>query len=712
MFKGRISRVFDLEPEERGSSANARGSSGQLCLPTLDERVTLYLRAVYGKSDFTREEYSEARKLILNAMAADFAAKSGISLSQEGPETLKPEPGDNPGKLVAISASLPTLLEGERKYDAERPSSPAFLQDLAASHPGAAKRSLNPVASNRSLACALVRDGSVLTREEGEVVPIRRSSAVYRRRRFAFTSAAAAACVAIFLVTLPVVWVVDRNSAGSQVAVQSSPSQQSDPVALAPPTHGAVAGVGASRPPEIAPVDQNSAGSQVAFQSSSLRQNAGGSQVVLQSSPSLGNRLVDVSARTLAAVAAPLTMPPRSMLPPTPLEAFRSGTQALRQGKTDQAVVELEYAAEQGVPGAIWKLGRMYADGDGVKMNKARAYDYFRRLTTMHADDGSSAPNARFLANAFVTLGLYHLDGIPGTLKADPNVAREMFRYAASYFADPEAQYYLGRLFLLGKGAPKDAIQAARWLRLSANKGDHRAQALLGGMLFNGEQVSRQASLGLFWLIVAKDAAGPDEGWITDMYSSAVAQASESERALAHKYLEDWLKNRRETVAAVAPVAPTVAAMAAAPVAPAAPPVAAVAPAAPVIPVARAPLGAVAVSVRPNDITQAPPLLIWNVVRRGLHLLAQGQITDARQLVLKEAQGAEIDAAVALFLGTSYDPVELEQLQSATASPNVVPDSFANIAMARSWYQKAKDLGSIEAERRLASLANRESQLR
>src|SRR4051812_25186885 len=78
MFKGRISRVFDLEPEEKGSSANARGSSGQLCLPTLDERVTLYLRAVYGKSDFTRQEYSEARKLILNAMAADFAAKSGV----------------------------------------------------------------------------------------------------------------------------------------------------------------------------------------------------------------------------------------------------------------------------------------------------------------------------------------------------------------------------------------------------------------------------------------------------------------------------------------------------------------------------------------------------------------------------------------------------------------------------------------------------------
>ena len=152
-----------------------------------------------------------------------------------------------------------------------------------------------------------------------------------------------------------------------------------------------------------------------------------------------------------------------------------------------------------------------------------------------------------------MTLGQYHLDGIPGTLKADANVAREMFRYAASYFADPEAQYHLGRLYLLGKGAPKDAIQAARWLRLSANKGDHRAQALLGSMLFKGEQVSRQAALGLFWLIIAKDGAGPDEGWITDMYSTALAQASDSERALAHKYLEDWLKNRRETVALAPP---------------------------------------------------------------------------------------------------------------------------------------------------------------
>jgi uncharacterized protein len=257
------------------------------------------------------------------------------------------------------------------------------------------------------------------------------------------------------------------------------------------------------------------------------------------------------SATPLAAVpvtpqGGPLTMTPPLAAPPSPQEAFRSGTQALRQGKTDQAVMELEYAAEQGVPGALWKLGRMYADGDGVKVNKARAYELFRRLTSIRGDDSAYSPDARFVAKAFVMVGLYHLEGIPGTLKPDANVAAEMFRYAASYYADPEAQYYLGRSYLTGKGAPKDAIQAARWLRLAANKGDHRAQATLGSMLFKGEQVSRQAGRGLFWLIVAKDSATPDETWITDMYSSALAQASENDRAMAHKYLEDWLKDRRE----------------------------------------------------------------------------------------------------------------------------------------------------------------------
>ena len=158
------------------------------------------------------------------------------------------------------------------------------------------------------------------------------------------------------------------------------------------------------------------------------------------------------------------------VMPSSPRDAFRSATQALRQGKTEQASLELEYAAQRGVPGALWKLGRMYADGDGVRVNKARAYEYFRRLTTIYADESSGTPNARYVANAFVTLGQYYLDGIPGMLKPDPWRAREVFHYAASYFADPEAQYYLGGLYRSGRGAQKDPVQAALWLLFSAER--------------------------------------------------------------------------------------------------------------------------------------------------------------------------------------------------------------------------------------------------
>jgi hypothetical protein len=250
-------------------------------------------------------------------------------------------------------------------------------------------------------------------------------------------------------------------------------------------------------------------------------------------------------ATPLAAVpVAPLSA---TAHPATPFEAFRSGTQALRAGNTALAVNELEYAAEQGMPAAQWKLGRMYADGDGVQKNTLRAFEYFSRLTKAHGDDVPGTPQARFVANAFVALGQYYLEGIPNsTVKPDPDRAREMYWYAATYFADPDAQYNLGRLYLDRNAGARDPRQAAKWLGLAARKGQYQAQALLGEMLFKGDDLARQAALGLFWLTLAKDGARADETWIAETYSSAFAQATDNERTLAYKYLENWLKGRRE----------------------------------------------------------------------------------------------------------------------------------------------------------------------
>jgi TPR repeat protein len=195
-----------------------------------------------------------------------------------------------------------------------------------------------------------------------------------------------------------------------------------------------------------------------------------------------------------------------SAAPASAMEAFRSGAKLLKSGDTEKALHSLQYAAEQGHPLAQWKLGRMYAEGDGVTQDDLKAFQYFRRIADSHADDNPTTPQARFVANAFVALGHYYLTGIAKSdVKRDPDRAREMFAYAASYFGDADAQFYLARMYLDGVGAPHDPRTAARWFGLAAHKGNCEAQAMLGAMLFAGDHVPRQAARGLMWRALAKD---------------------------------------------------------------------------------------------------------------------------------------------------------------------------------------------------------------
>ena len=112
------------------------------------------------------------------------------------------------------------------------------------------------------------------------------------------------------------------------------------------------------------------------------------------------------------------------------------------------------------------------------------------------------------MANAFVALGRYYLNGIPNTkVKPDTGRAREMFSYAASYFGNADAQYDLARLYLKTPDASRDDFRyGARWLGLAAHKGQHQAQALLGQMLFNGDRLPPQRARGLMLLTLARDS--------------------------------------------------------------------------------------------------------------------------------------------------------------------------------------------------------------
>lgn len=87
---------------------------------------------------------------------------------------------------------------------------------------------------------------------------------------------------------------------------------------------------------------------------------------------------------------------------------------------------------------------------------------------------------------------------------------------------------------------------------------------------------------------------------------------------------------------------------------------------------------------------------IATLVNRGTDSLKSGNLASARLLLRRAAEAGS--ASAALMLGTTFDPLFIQQLGTI----GVVPD----VAQARQWYEKAVALGSEAASERLAKLAH------
>jgi uncharacterized protein len=219
-----------------------------------------------------------------------------------------------------------------------------------------------------------------------------------------------------------------------------------------------------------------------------------------------------------------------------PGQALRAGLADLKSGNADASVVALTYAADGGETIARWKLGEMYADGQGVQRDDVKAYHYFNQLVEDYDEDQPDRRNLSAISNAFVAVGVYCLNGIPNSdVRPDPERAHELFQYAATIFGNPNAQYNLAQMYIVGSGGlSKDNITALRWLAVAAQKGHAPSQAVLGDMLFGGDGVPHQRARGLMWLQFAKDATSdPSETWIRDLYQRDLAAASDEERQSA-----------------------------------------------------------------------------------------------------------------------------------------------------------------------------------
>jgi SPOR domain len=77
------SQFYQLALEANEGQSNFRDDV--LPVPTLDERVVLYLRAVHGNREFTDQERSNARDVLLNSMATEIAAPGQPEVAERRP---------------------------------------------------------------------------------------------------------------------------------------------------------------------------------------------------------------------------------------------------------------------------------------------------------------------------------------------------------------------------------------------------------------------------------------------------------------------------------------------------------------------------------------------------------------------------------------------------------------------------------------------------
>src|SRR5262249_23056939 len=105
------SQFYQLALEANERQANV--GDDVLPVPTLDERVNLYLRAIHGNREFTEEERSNAHDALLDSMAAEITAQVQPEVTQNvrRRETIRVIPiAKRSTSILALTATLGLVL--------------------------------------------------------------------------------------------------------------------------------------------------------------------------------------------------------------------------------------------------------------------------------------------------------------------------------------------------------------------------------------------------------------------------------------------------------------------------------------------------------------------------------------------------------------------------------------------------------------------------
>jgi TPR repeat protein len=132
----------------------------------------------------------------------------------------------------------------------------------------------------------------------------------------------------------------------------------------------------------------------------------------------------------------------------------------------------LSFSAEEGYSAAQYLLGQKFLYGRGVKKDKGAALSY---LLAASPDDYRAVALLKIIEK-----------GSQGEKKDRERVVAEVKRKAKN--GDPQAQYTLALMYLVGDGVPKDGVEEVRWYRAAAAR-NARSAFMLSLMYQHGEGV-------------------------------------------------------------------------------------------------------------------------------------------------------------------------------------------------------------------------------
>lgn len=151
-------------------------------------------------------------------------------------------------------------------------------------------------------------------------------------------------------------------------------------------------------------------------------------------------------------------------------------------------------AAEAGDALSQYKVGYMYEEGAGMTKDRDKAFQWYKKAAKQDIPDAQFKVASMLMEDSLqnedeaiiwytkaANLGLLPAMvnlGIIRYTRAEYADALKWFQ-TASFKNDPDAQFYLGRLYIEGKGVEKDIDKGVTWLRVSADNGNKAAKDII-----------------------------------------------------------------------------------------------------------------------------------------------------------------------------------------------------------------------------------------